>query len=147
MKYKGFIPPHRAVFRNNEHDFKVNPILTTGTDLEELHCPSKIKKLISNPNTSNINRKNLVRQRIECYTCFKFRATHAFVALRKHQQDSLLQHAKGHSHQCGLSLCPSNNIEHPHLDFFSNTVETNHSITYNDYVFPECACCGDEFIS
>ena len=29
-------------------------------DIEELHCPLKIKKLGSNPNTSNIKRKNLI---------------------------------------------------------------------------------------
>ena len=37
MKCKGFIPPPRAVIRNNEHTFEGNHVLTTCIDLQETH--------------------------------------------------------------------------------------------------------------
>ena len=62
-------------------------------------------------------------------------------------------HVKVYSCNCGLPLFLNNNVEHVYLDFGSKTVETNHSITYNDnieshidQIFPACTCYGDEFI-
>ena len=98
ITHKGFIPLPRTSVRNNEHAFEGNLIITTDMDLEE-YCTSKIKNLGSNLNTSNINRKNLVQWSIECKTCFKHRAIHAFSALEKHQKESLLEHVKVFSYQ------------------------------------------------
>ena len=58
MKYKGFIPPRSAIVHNNEYVFEGNRALVIDIDLQELRHPSKFKKLGSNPNSSNIKRKN-----------------------------------------------------------------------------------------
>ena len=64
IKWKGLIPPPRAVSRNNEHTFEGNSMIETDTDVQDLFYPSNIKKLDSNTNSSNIKRKNLVRSKI-----------------------------------------------------------------------------------
>ena len=38
----------------------IKPVLAIDTDLQELRCRSKFKKIGSNPNSSNLNKKNLV---------------------------------------------------------------------------------------
>ena len=65
-----------------------------------------------------------------------------------------MEYVKVYSHQCGLTLYPNNDIEHPHLDFGSNIEENNHSLSCEhkveicvDHVFPSCVLCGKEDIS
>ena len=129
-------------------------MLETEIDPHELRCPSKVNKIGSNIKSSNIKRNNLVRWKIQCSTCFKCRAIYAFSALDKDQKEILQGHANVCSCQCGLPLCPKNNVEHSHLDSGSNTAETNHSVSCGDkiesqidHVIPSCTCCGHDFIS
>ena len=94
MKFKGFIPPPSSVFRTNEHTFEGNNILATDTDLQELLCPSKFKKLGSDAKKRNIKGNNLVRSKMQCSMCFKHRDIYTFLALEKNQKKSLLDHFK-----------------------------------------------------
>ena len=154
MKCEGFILLPRAVIRNNEQTFGGNLMLAIEIDLQELRYPSKSKKLGSTTKNVNIKRKNLFRSKTHYSMCFKHRSIYAFSALKKNQKKSLLEYLKVYSFQCGLLICPNNNIEHAYLDFGSNIVETNHSLTcedkveiHMDHMFPACMYCGKEEIS
>ena len=153
MKCKVFIPPPRTVARNNEHYFEWNYVLVTDADLQDLCCPFKFKKLGSNPNSSSIKMKNLVRSKTWHSTCFKHRPIYAFSVLDKNQKEILLEYIKVYPHQSGLPLFPNNNIEHAHVYFGSNILETNHSLAWEDKaeirmdnVFPSWKCCRKEYI-
>ena len=45
---------------NNDSTFVGKRVLRTVIDLKEENCPSKVKKFGSNPNNSNLIRKNLI---------------------------------------------------------------------------------------
>ena len=94
MKCKIFIPPSHAVARNNEQNFEGSHVLVRDRYLQELRCPSKFKKVGVNPNSSNINRKNLVRSKTQCSAFFKHRDVYAFSALDNNQKESLLENLK-----------------------------------------------------
>ena len=132
MKYKVFVLPLRDSIRNDEHTFEGNPMLVIDIDLQELCCPSQFKKLGSDSNSGNINRKDLVRLKTQSSTCFKHRAIHTLLALGKNRKESLLDHLNVYSCQCYFTLCPNNIEEHSHLDFCSNIVKTNHSVACED---------------
>ena len=104
-------------------------MLITEIDLKEEHCPSKVKKLGFNLNTSYIIRKNLVRFRIPCNVCFKHMAIFAFEALTKVEKDQLKKYVKECTCQCGFLIFPNNNIEFADLNFGISKLEINHKIT------------------
>jgi len=95
---KGFILPSCATIRNNEYIFERNHILAIDTDLQELCCPSKFKKLGSNPDSSNSKRKNLVRSKMQYSIYLKNRSIYTFSAFDKNQKESLLDHLNFFSH-------------------------------------------------
>ena len=147
-----FIPPRHALTKNKDL-FIGEPVLTTEIDLKEEHCPSKVKKLGFNLNTSYVIRKNLVRFRIPCNVCFKHMAIFVFAALTKVEKDHLKEHVKACAHQCGHPIFPNSNVEIIDLNFGSNMLETNHKIickdkieTQIDHIYPSCVHCGKEDI-
>ena len=78
MKFKGFIHTPRSITHNNANYVEGNPILVIDIDLEELSCPSKIKKLGSNSSSVIIKRKYLVRSNAQCSMHCKYRAIYVF---------------------------------------------------------------------
>ena len=151
IRCSGFIPPPQPAPGAEDNSFEGEPVLMTEIDVEENHCPSKVKKLGTNPNTSNLIRKNLVRSRIQRRACFKYRAIYAFSALSKEEKVQLQEFIGVHTCQCGYPLFPNNNIEFTDLSFGANTLETNHKLTCSDkiesqmdHIFPACTHCGKE---
>ena len=128
-------------------------MLTIDTNVQELRCPSKFKKLGINPSSSSIKRKNLVRWKMQHSMCLKHRSICDFSVLENHQKEILLEYTNVHSYQCILPLCPNNDFEHAHLDFGTNNVETNHYASCGDkteinidHVLPLCEHCSKEAI-
>lgn len=149
IKLKGFVPPPSYDVETGV--FTCRPVLEKEIDMDEIYCPSKIKKNGKNPNTNGVKRKNNLRCKIRCQLCYKWRPIYALKQLNKDQREDLREYISLYNYQCGYPLYPENNIEFTTLNFGNNTVETNHNVTCNDlidihmdYKFPSCVYCGNE---